>query len=178
MTQEEEILPIQTPTPEEPPISAEQALEEELKECKDKYLRLLAETENTRKRLQKEKVESTRFAIENALAEFLSPIDNLENALQCTQSMSEETARWAQGFQMILGQLKEALSYSGITPFSSLGATFDPYSHEAVETEETTEQAEGIILQEYLRGYKSAHRIIRPARVKVSKAPTPSQTNT
>ncbi len=76
----------------------EKAAEEELKEYKDKYLRLLAEIDNTRKRMQKEKQEMTRFAVENVIAEILGPIDNLENALQFTEQMSEEMRNWAQGF--------------------------------------------------------------------------------
>ena len=62
-------------------LSREETLEKELKESKDKYLRLLAETENARKRMQKEKTEMMRFCVENVILEFLTPMDNLENAL-------------------------------------------------------------------------------------------------
>src|SRR5580698_1526223 len=93
--------------------------EEELKEYKEKYLRLLADVDNTRKRMQKEKQEMTRFAVENVISEILGPIDNLENALQFTQHMSEETRNWAQGFTMILGQFKDVLSNHGVTAFHS-----------------------------------------------------------
>src|SRR5579885_2984879 len=99
-------------------------LEEELKDCKDKYLRLLAEMENARKRLQKEKQEMTRFAIENVISEILGPMDNLENALGFTKQMSEETKNWAMGFQMILSQFKDVLNNHGIAPFSSEGTFF------------------------------------------------------
>src|ERR1700733_4995432 len=104
---------------------------------KDKYLRLLAEIDNTRKRLQKEKQDMTRFAVENALEELLEPIDNMENALKFVETMSEEVRNWAIGFQMILGQFKEVLHTNGITPFSSEGMRFDPSRHHAIETEET-----------------------------------------
>lgn len=146
-------------------------LEEELKEAKDKYIRLLAEMENTRKRMVKERQEASRFAVEDVISEFLSPIDNFENALGYSDKMSEETKNWAKGFHMILGQFKEMLSNHGITPFQSQGALFDPHRHEAVETEETTKVPEGTILQEFVRGYKSGDRTIRPASVKVAKAP-------
>lgn len=146
-------------------------LEEELKEAKDKYLRILAEMENVRKRMQKEKQESTRFAIESALCELLAPLDNFENALQFVDKMSEETRNWALGFQMILSQFKEVLTSQGITPFNSKGERFDPDKHEAVETLETDEHPEGMILQEFVKGYKSGDRTIRAARVKVAKAP-------
>jgi molecular chaperone GrpE len=171
--QEQDPIPPSQPAPEEA-SSQEQtspSSEQELKECRDKYLRLLAEMENTRKRMQKEKHETTRFAIENMIADFLIPMDNLENALGFAQKMSEETRNWAMGFQMILGQFKEVLSNNGIAPFTSVGTLFDPHKHEAVETEETTEMPEGTIIQEFIRGYKCGDRIIRPARVKVAKKP-------
>ncbi len=157
---------------------AEKSVEAELLECKDKYLRLLAESENTRKRLQKEKVDMMRFSTENAILEFLSPIENLEMALSFTSQMSDETANWAKGFQMILGQFKEALSNNGITAFHAMGTFFDPHLHEAVETEESESCQEGEILQEYCKGYKSAHRTIRPARVKVAKKPKTQEETT
>jgi molecular chaperone GrpE len=149
-------------------------IQRELQECKDKYLRLLAEAENTRKRLQKEKQDMMRFAIENVIAEFLTPMDNLENALKFTQNMSQETLNWARGFEMILGQFKDILNNHGISSFHSEGSPFDPHMHEAVEIEETDSCEEGTVLHEYMKGYKSGHRTIRPARVKVAKKTTQS----
>lgn len=144
-------------------------VEEELKEYKDKYLRLLAENENTRKRMQKEKQEMTRFAVENVIADFLLPLDNLENALGFTEQMSEDTRNWAMGFQMILTQFKDVLNQNGVTPFKSVGEQFDPHRHEAVETEETQDHPAGTVIHEFVRGYKCGDRIVRPARVKVAK---------
>jgi molecular chaperone GrpE len=146
-------------------------VENELKECKDKYLRLLAEMENMRKRIQKEKQENARFATENVISEFLSPLDNFENALKFAEQMPGEIRNWALGFQMILNQFKEVLNTHGISAFTSEGMPFDPHKHEAVETEETETVPEGTILQEFVRGYKSGDRTIRPARVKVAKTP-------
>jgi molecular chaperone GrpE len=152
-------------------------IEEELKECKDKYLRLLAETENVRKRMQKEKQDVIRFAVDNLLSEILTPMDNLENALKYTDAMSPETKKWAHGFQMILSQFKDVLQQHGVIVFHSEGSLFDPHLHEAVETEETEEQPEGTILREFIRGYKCGDRILRPARVKVAKKPSQAHTN-
>jgi len=146
-------------------------VEEEVNDYKQKYLRLLADMENMRKRMQKEKQEMTRFAVDNVMQDLILPIDNLENALRCTGQMSEETRNWAIGFEMILGQFKSLLSEQGIVSFDSKGALFDPHLHEAVEVEETEEQDEGVVLQEFVRGYRSGDRILRPARVKVSKKP-------
>lgn len=151
--------------------------EEELKEYKEKYLRLLADVDNTRKRMQKEKQEMTRFAVENVISEILGPIDNLENALQFTQGMSDEMRNWAQGFTMILGQFKDVLSNHGVTVFHSEGNKFDPHMHYAIETEETTDKPDGTILKEYVKGYRSGEHIVRPARVKVAIAPQTNKNN-
>jgi molecular chaperone GrpE len=151
-----------------------QQLEIELKECHEKHLRLLAEVENSKKRMIKEKQEMTRFGIENVIADFLKPLDNLENALRFTAQMSEETRNWAIGFEMILTQFKDALKEHDIASFSSIGESFDPHLHEAVEIQETCDVAEGQIIQEFVRGYKSGQRVLRPARVKVAKAPQPT----
>ncbi|HEV3269905.1 MAG TPA: nucleotide exchange factor GrpE [Candidatus Rhabdochlamydia sp.] len=149
----------------------QQKAEQELEEYKDKYLRLLAEMDNIRKKMQREKQEAIRFAVENALEDFLSPLDNLENALNSTKHMSKEVLNWAQGFQMITQQCKEALEKHGIKAFSSDGTMFDPNLHHALETEETEEIPEGTILQEFTKGYKSSYRTIRPAHVKVAVLP-------
>ncbi len=169
MTEEEnkENTPLET----EQQTPAPPSVEEELKECKDRHLRLLAEMENTRKRLQKEKVEMTRFAIENVIIEMLTPMDNLENALKFTHQMSDETRQWATGFEMILTQFKEVLSNNGVVPFESEGTLFDPHKHQAIETEETDAVPEGTILKEFVRGYRSGDRTVRPARVKIAKKP-------
>lgn len=142
---------------------------EEISDYKDKYLRLLAEVENTRRRLQKEKQDTMRFAIDHVLTDILGPIDQLENALSFADKISGEVKNWALGFQMILNQFKEVLTSHGITPFVSEGEFFDPSKHEAVEIEETDTIPDGKILKEFVKGYRSGDRIIRVARVKVAK---------
>lgn len=124
-----------------------------------------------RKRMQKERHELTRFSIEQAFADLLVPLDNLENALHHAQKMSDEVRNWAIGFQMILSQFRDVLHNHGISAFSSHGEQFDPQKHEAVEVEESLEHSEGQILHEFTKGYKSKERTIRPARVKVAKSP-------
>jgi len=138
---------------------------------KDKYLRALAEMENMRKRMQKERQEMARFGIENAIGEFLPAIDNLENALRFAEGAGGEVKVWALGFEMILSQFKEVLHNHGIVSFHSEGNTFDPLLHEAVETEETEDHPNGMILHEFTKGFKSSTRTVRPARVKVAKHP-------
>jgi molecular chaperone GrpE len=89
--------------------------------------------------------------------------------------MSDDTRNWAKGFEMILNQFKEMLENHNVRPFHSMGQKFDPNLHEAVEMEETTEHEDGVILKEFLKGYKSGDRVLRAARVKVAKAPSEDQ---
>lgn len=145
-------------------------------EYKEKYFRLLAESENIRKRLQKEKQEMTAYAAERLMSDFLQPIDHMESALKYTEQMSDEIKHWGLGFQMILTQFKDVLATNGVLAFSSKGRPFDPHFHEAVEMEESDE-APGIVIEEFTKGYKLGDKIIRPARVKVSKAATKNEEN-
>lgn len=149
------------------------ALKAELKEKNDKYLMVLAESENARKRMQKERQEMMRYAVENALLDFLVPMENMGKALEFTSQMSDDVKNWALGFNMILQQFKQVFEDKGIVEYSSLGHKFNPFLHEAVETEETTTIPEGTIIEEFAKGYKSGDRPIRVAKVKVAKAPSP-----
>ncbi|MBN1914851.1 MAG: nucleotide exchange factor GrpE [Parachlamydiales bacterium] len=153
------------------------ALQQELKEYKEKYLRLLADAENSRKRLQKEKQETIRFAIENTISDFLPALDNFENALKFSEQASEEVQQWATGFTMILSQFRDVLHNNGIIPFYTKGNMFDPHEHEAMEIVETSEHPDGTILEEFAKGYKSGNRTLRAARVKVAKSPVSPQEN-
>lgn len=153
-------------------------LQKEVMEYKDKYLRLLADAENARKRLQKERQEISRYAIENLIVDFLRPLDNFENALRFAEEMSDEVKNWAFGFQMILTQFKDILTQHGVTPIDSLGKPFNPHNHEAVEMVESTTEPPGIIMEEYVKGYRMGDRTIRAARVKVSKSQEQKSTTT
>lgn len=146
-------------------------LKHDVAEFKDKYLRVLAESENARKRLQKEKQEMIQYALQNLIVDFLNPIDHMENALKYTQQMSEEVKHWAIGFQMILTQFKDVLTNNGVSSFESEGKPFDPHFHEAVEVIVSGDFPPNTVIDESLKGYKMGDRIIRPARVKVSKSP-------
>jgi molecular chaperone GrpE len=143
---------------------------------KDKYLRLLAEQENTRKRLQKDREKSTEYVLQNIFVDFLNPIDHLEGALKFMDQMTGEVKVWGEGFKMILEQFKEVLNTNGVSPIHAVGKPFDPHFHEAIETVETDDYPPGIVVEEITRGYRMADRTIRPARVKVSKAPRKNDT--
>jgi molecular chaperone GrpE len=173
---EEETLPNKEEA--QPSLNEEQNKQQEIEklkaeaaEFKDKYFRALAEAENTRKRLQKEKAESQSYAIQNVIVDMLQPLDHFEQALKHTSGASNEIKQWVQGFDMIVSQFKQVLGDHGVQAFSSKGEVFDPHAHEAIETEESNEFAPGTIMEEYVRGYKLGTRVIRPAKVKVATAP-------
>lgn len=129
-------------------------LQKELMEYKDKYLRLLADAENARKRLQKERLEISRHSVESLIIDFLRPLDNFENALRFAQEMSDEVKNWAFGFQMILTQFKDVLTQNGVIAIDSIGQPFNPHDHEAVEMVESTTQPPHTIVEECIKGYK------------------------
>ncbi|MDF2549686.1 MAG: grpE [Chlamydiales bacterium] len=149
-------------------------LQDEVQSYKDKYLRSLAESENARKRLQKENEDLTAYAVKDLVLEFLQPIDYFKNALKYAGDATDEIKNWAKGFEMILTQLEQVLESRGITAYCSLGKTFDPNLHEAVEMIETEDQKPGTILKQYVEGYRlekgGKTTILRPARVQVAKA--------
>lgn len=146
-------------------------LQQQIKECQDKYLRALAEIENSRKRLSREKIESQSYAIQNIVLDLLMPIDHFEQALQHAENAEPNIAHWAKGFEMILQQLKQVLQDHGVVSFDSMGLQFDPHLHEAVETETREDVPEGTIVFEFHRGYCLGNRTIRAARVRVATRP-------
>jgi len=180
MTTEEETQDVSKEPIEEESVSigkdSLKECEEQLQEYKNKYLRALAEVENIRKRLSKEKVESQSFAVQNVILDLLLPIDHFEQALQHGENASPEIANWTKGFQMIFQQLRQVLADHGVSHFDSQGEQFDPHMHEAVETEERSDIAEGTILFEFQKGYRLGGRTIRAAKVRVAVPPKQEET--
>lgn len=146
-------------------------LRQEAAEFKNKYLHALADSENARKRLQRDREEMVLYSLKSLILDFLDPIDHMENALKYTEEASPEVKHWAAGFKMILAQFKEVLSNNGVKPMNAIGKPFDPHLHEAVEMIETKDSIPGVVVEESSRGYLMGEKTLRPARVKVSKAP-------
>lgn len=163
----------QEPAPQSPnaPEPSTENLEAEAKEYKDKYLRALAEAENTRKRLAREKVEAQSYAVQNIVVDLLQPIDHFEQALHHAETAKGDITAWAKGFEMILEQLRGVLADHGVSSYQSLNQPFDPHMHEAVETEERPDVPEGTVVHEFQKGYRLGGRTIRPARVRVATRP-------
>ena len=146
----------------EPP--PEEALQASLREQEDKYLRLLAEYDNYRKRSQKEKENAWTTAKADTAKEFLPVYDNLERALK--QETTDEA--YAKGVQMIMTQLKTVLEKLGIEEIPALGETFDPNFHNAVMHMEDDSLGENTVAEVFQTGFKIGDKVIRHAMVKVA----------
>jgi len=150
-------------------------LTKEKEELYDRLLRMQADFENFRKRVEKEKQEFYYHALSEVIREILPTVDNLERALQ--NSDSKDFERYRQGIELIYHNLRETLEKFGLQPIKAKGEIFDPHYHEALFMEETNQYQEHQILEEYKKGYMLKERLLRPAVVKVavSKKETPEE---
>ncbi len=151
--------------------SLEKKLEEtekELAECKDKMLRLAAELENFKKRIEREKLEHMKFALEEFAKELLPFLDNLERAIAVAKE-TKDMEKMIEGIELTLSGYFKTLERFGLKTFVAEGQRFDPNYHEALSVEENTDVEENTVLKELLRGYTLHDRVIRPALVVVSK---------
>lgn len=147
------------------------ALEEaryKLQESEEKVLRLAADFENTKKRLERERDTSLKYAGENILKELLPGIDNIERAMdQAQETTSIESL--LEGVELTRNGLLATLEKFGVTAIKSVGEPFDPNIHEAIAMEGTDAMEPNFILREYQKGYIYKERLLRPAKVIVSK---------
>ena len=139
------------------------------KEYWDRLLRLQADFDNTRKRLEKEKQDFLKFANEGIVLELLNILDDLERAVSLAQSKHEDLEAFLKGVGMILAHLYEMLKEHGVKPIESEGKLFDPNFHEALMQVENQDMPEHTIVEELQKGYLLNERVIRTSKVKVSK---------
>lgn len=139
-------------------------LEVALKESEDRYMRILAEYDNFRKRSRKEQEAVYGNAFAQGVASFLPVLDNIGRAVD--QECSDE--QYKNGIMLIDKQLKELYSKLGIVEFGEKGDTFDPEIHNAVMHVDDEELPENSIAEVFQKGYKIGDRIIRIAMVKVA----------
>ncbi len=178
-TPETDFNPFQVPVEEvESPQLSDEALLQTYRErlctscavaadAEEVRLRALAEMENFKKRLQREKDEQARYATENVLASLLPTLDNFELALQYG-SQVEACKDLMMGVEMTRKLLLDALKTHGLEPVGAEGDAFDPALHEALGQEESARVPAGHILKIMQRGYRLKERTIRPAKVIVS----------
>ena len=145
---------------------------EKSKEYSDSVLRLRADFDNSRKRLEREKQEFLRFANEGLIADLLNVVDDLERTIQLAEGGHEDFSAFLKGIEMILAHLYDLLKKNGLSPIEAKGKIFDPVYHEALLKVETDEFDENTVVEELQKGYLLNDRVIRTAKVKVSKRPS------
>jgi len=141
---------------------------QKLQESEEKVLRLAAEFENTKKRLQREREISLKYAEENVLKELLPGIDNIDRAMEQGQD-SNSMESLLEGIELTRKGLSATLEKFGVKAIESIGEPFDPNIHEAVAMEETEEMEPNRVLKEFQKGYLYKDRLLRAAKVIVSK---------
>lgn len=148
------------------------ALEQELAEAKDRTLRVAADLENFRKRALKDREEAHHFGHQNLIKDLLPSVDNLERAVDHARKGGEESASGLlEGVELVLRELHSVLAKHGVTLIEALGQPFDPALHEAMAQVSDGSQPPGTVVEVFQRGYQLRDRLLRPARVVVSKRP-------
>lgn len=138
--------------------------QEDFDELTDRYKRILAEFENHKKRSAKERELLYNSVLGDIVEKFLPILDNLENAVK-TETKDEE---YKKGVELVLKQFKDVLKVQGVEEIPTVGQTFDPQLHDAVSSVQDESKGEKEIVQEYRKGYKIGHKIIRHSMVVVA----------
>mgnify|MGYP001211057972 CR=1 FL=1 len=162
------------PPSSDPPAGHPPAQEEpsfEAKELRDQLMRLAADFENFRKRTRREQEEARQYGIEKLLHDLLPALDNLDRALGHSTS---ETNPLIEGVSLVARQFADILTTYGVSSFESINQPFDPEKHEAIGQVSTTEVPLGYVVEEVQKGYLLHDRLLRPARVLVATAPSPT----
>ena len=158
----------QTPRADEQPDELAR-LKQEVAQAKDQCLRTLAEYENTKKRLQREKEEFAKYAAEAVIRNLLPIIDSLDQALVAVEKQADPQAI-IEGVQLIYRQLLGLLEQEGVKRIPTVGERFDPHTHEAVAQVDAPDGTPpDTIVEEVHVGYTMHGKVIRPAMVKIAK---------
>ncbi len=144
--------------------------QQEAQESKDQMLRLAAEFDNYKKRMERDRSKAFKYAEENFLKELLPSVDNLERAIEQGRK-ADNNDELLQGVELTFKGLVATLEKFEVTPLQSLGQPFDPNIHEALAMDHSDEVAENHILVEFEKGYQYKDKLLRPAKVVVSKGP-------
>ncbi|MFP4531372.1 MAG: nucleotide exchange factor GrpE [Desulfobacterales bacterium] len=143
----------------------------------DRLLRLSAEFENYKKRMDRQAEEFKKYANESLLKELLTVVDNLERAISSSDADKgvNSEACVIEGVEMTLNEILKILKKFNVTPIEAKGKPFDPVYHEAMMQEESDEYPENTVINEFQKGYLIHDRLLRPAMVVVSKPKSKSK---
>lgn len=155
------------PEAEKTEEKSEEKSEEKADDGNEKYVRLMAEFQNYKKRVAKEKNDIREYATEKLVMELLPVLDNFERALAA--SAEDDPAGYAKGMELIFTQMVTELQKSGLAEVEAEGQDFDPTKHNAVMTEENEELESGKVSKVLQKGYALNDKVIRPSMVAVTK---------
>ena len=155
------------PEAEKTEEKSEEKAEEKADDGNEKYVRLMAEFQNYKKRVAKEKNDIREYATEKLVMELLPVLDNFERALAA--SAEDDPAGYAKGMELIFTQMVTELQKSGLAEVEAEGQDFDPTKHNAVMTEENEELESGKVSKVLQKGYALNDKVIRPSMVAVTK---------
>jgi len=150
-----------------------QALEKVTKdkqELYDQYLRLLADFDNFKKRITKEKAELIQFGNESLIKEFLPVIDNIERVL-AHRVREEDMEVFRRGVELVLQEALRILARHDVRPIEAMGKPFNPNLHEAIQTIEDPEAQPETVVDEHQKGYTFRGKLLRPSMVIVAVMP-------
>ena len=145
-------------------LSETEQLREEVRRERDMRLRALADFDNFRKRLERERAAVAQRGKRDIVLELLDLSDSFDRAFQ-----QAGAASWVEGFRSIQRNLLALLEAQGVTAFPSLGEPFDPQRHEAIGDVESGHYDPGTVAEEVQRGYRWGDELLRPARVRVAR---------
>ncbi len=147
-----------------------ESFKKEGKESHNRFLRVSAEFENYKKRATREMNDFRKFANESFIKAMLPVVDNLDRAIESSSNQENTNISVVEGVNMTLKEILKVFEEFRVKRFESLGKTFDPNFHQAVQQEETDEHPDNTVLRELQKGYMIHDRLLRPAMVVVSKA--------
>ncbi len=153
--------------PEGAPKAILEELEGRIAELRDRNVRTLADFENFRKRVERERSEMRRYEGFELLAEMLPVLDNLDLALEAGGSVEDLKT----GVDLIAKQFRDLLRRHGVDRISSVGEAFDPTVHDAVSRDEDPDVEAPTVSEEFRAGYRMGERLLRPASVRVTTPP-------
>jgi molecular chaperone GrpE len=141
-------------------------LKEDLRREHDMYLRALADYDNYRRRIERERATAARSGKRELILQLLEVLDGFDRALQ---HMGDAPSSVSEGLQLLQRKLLNVLEAQGVTSLQSLGETFDPEFHDAIGTVQSEEFKPGTVADEVQRGYRWGDDVLRPARVRVAQ---------
>src|SRR5438105_13569392 len=169
-----------TSSPDKPSASSEvdqveaedpmAGLQADLDRFRDLAMRSQADFENYKKRCAREKEEAIKYANKSLLEKLVSIVDHFELGLEAARGGSEQSPIYS-GMNLVLKQLQDLLTESGLEPVEAVGQKFDPNLHEAIAHEPSAEVPEEIVIRQTRRGYRFKDRLLRPSTVVVSSGP-------